>query len=132
MPRFPPTFLLAIAAALGCRNATESAQPPLLITCANQVTVAVTAGTVPSFSWSPRCGATYLEVTSPDGLNVYWVMRADTGRFAPPVRYAEVPPAMRNVFEPVALRSGMTYKVRLGLIVEEDSFALIGEKEFVY
>lgn len=86
----------------------------------------------PTFAWTPACGATYLEVTSPDRGTVYWIVKADTGRFPPPVRYGVVPDGMLQDYGPFPLTSGQMYLVRLGLLVDENSFATIGEQLFSY
>jgi hypothetical protein len=83
-----------------------------------------------TFAWLPRCGATYLEVTSPDRQTVYWIVQADTGRFPPPVRFGITPEGMRSAFGPEPLLQGQAYLIRLGLIIDENSFAVIGEQTF--
>lgn len=89
-----------------------------------------TRAAAPRFSWSPTCGATYLEVTSPDGQEVFWIVQGDTGKIAPGVTYGIAPPAYESRFGPVPLDPGRRYLVRIGLMVEENSFAVVGEQTF--
>lgn len=89
----------------------------------------VTGG--PRFTWTPRCGATYLEVTTANRQQVMWSVQGDTGRVAPGVVYGVVPPTYRSTFGPLALVRGMTYQVRVGIMVDENSFAIFGEHTFV-
>lgn len=84
----------------------------------------------PRFSWTPACGATYLEVTTPDRAQVFWAVQGDTGKVAPGVTYGVDPPAYRSTFGPFPLVPGSAYVVRVGIMVEEASFAIFGEQAF--
>jgi len=119
-----------VALATGCRDGTAS--PVGLTLCAVPLTVTVTPGSVPVYRWTPACGATYLEVTTPNRQQVFWVVQGDTGKFGPGVRYGVVPPAYSSRLGPLPLTRGATYLVRVGIMIEEDSFATLGEGSFVY
>lgn len=120
----------ALLAAAACRD--PAAAPNGLTLCAVPLTITVTSGATPVFRWNPRCGATYLEVTTPNRQQVFWVVQGDTGKFAPGVRLGEVPPAFTSRLGPLPLTRGVIYLVRVGIIIEGDSFATLGEGSFVY
>lgn len=84
----------------------------------------------PAFTWSPRCGATYLEVVTEDRLRAVWIVRADTGKAAPGVRYGSAPVSFLTLLGPDALERGRSYVVRVGVTVDEDSFFIFGEGTF--
>jgi hypothetical protein len=120
--------LLLLTAA--CR---DSVTPPSGLTlCAVPLTVTVTPDATPVFRWSPPCGATYLEVTTPNRQQVFWIVQGDTGKVAPGVRYGVAPPAYSSRLGPLPLTRGTSYLVRVGIMIEEDSFATLGEGAFVY
>lgn len=124
---------LTTAALIGsCADPSTTSPSRLLVLCSSQVQLGVGKSLPPTFAWTPTCGATYLEVTSPDRATVYWIVQADTGKFASPVVYGVTPPGMRSAFGPEALVKGSQYLVRLGLIIDENSFATIGESLFPY
>lgn len=104
--------------------------PDRLVTCTPPITVTVDAGAVPRIGWSPTCGATYLEVTSPDHQQVYWIIQGDTGKIAPGVLYGVDPPDYTSRFGPLPLERGAWYVVRVGVMVDENSYAEIGEGLF--
>lgn len=121
--------LLALVA--GCSEGTTP--PPAGLTlCAVPLTVTVAAGDTPTFRWSPPCGATYLEVTTPNRQQVVWIVQGDTGKVAPGVRYGVAPPAYTSRLGPLPLVRGSAYLVRVGIMIDEDSFATFGEGAFVY
>lgn len=132
--RAPTLLLRACAGAVGVATLATCDSPDapsnFLILCSSAVTISVSQRASPAFSWTPRCGATYLEVTSANRQVVYWIVKADTGRFPPPVSFGIAPPGMLTVFGPQPLPSGSPYLVRLGLLVDENSFVVIGEQPF--
>jgi len=97
--------LSALAAdAAACAGPTSGPTPrPGLILCHEPLTVAVDVSRGPRFTWSPGCGATYMEVTSPDRQQVYWVVQGDTGKIAPGVVYGAAPPAYESRLGPFPL-----------------------------
>lgn len=123
---------LAVVAAVACGDAMppEPARPRSLVTCVPSLDVRVDTQGGPRISWSPACGATYLEVSSPDNLETYWIIRGDTGKIAPGVTYGVTPPDYNSRFGPVPLAVGQWYAVRVGVMVDEDSYALVGEGVF--
>jgi hypothetical protein len=126
-------ILLASVALLfaACSESTTSAAP--LVLCVVPLAVTVTElESTPRYRWAPACGATYLEVTSGDGGAVLWIVRGDSGKIAPGVRYGQVPQGYSSRLGPDPLVRGRSYRVRVGIMVEENSFAIFGEQEFVY
>jgi hypothetical protein len=94
--------------------------------------VAVVAGSVPEYRWSPACVAEYLEVATPDRQRVLWILRGDPARVGPGVRYGEAAPGFVSDFGPLSLVRGERYVVRVGIMIDESSFAIFGEREFAY
>ncbi len=127
-------LLLGLCAVLGAAACKESSAPPPtgLTLCAVPLDVQVTTGSVPTYRWTPPCGATYLEVTSPNRQQVFWIVRGDTGKFGPGVRHGIAPPAFSTRFGPLPLTPGSQYLVRIGIMVDEDSFFTWGEGSFTY
>lgn len=128
--------LSAFAAGLlvlqSCGGATAPDPPGPLVLCVVPLTVTVSGANAPTYRWAPACGATYLEVTSPDRSQVLWIVRGDSGKIGPGVQYGQAPAGYTSRFGPLPLVRGTTYLVRVGIMIEEDSFAVFGEREFVY
>lgn len=124
--------VISLCAAIACAEATPPvpARSPALVTCLPPLDVKVDTAGGPRISWSPACGATYLEVSSPDNLETFWIIRGDTGKIAPGVTYGVAPPDYASRFGPRALAAGEWYTVRVGVMVDEDSYALVGEGRF--
>ncbi|MGQ0765651.1 MAG: hypothetical protein ACT4OZ_08295 [Gemmatimonadota bacterium] len=127
MLRFAALLLLP-----GCSDNRPSEPPAPLVLCVVPLTVSVTGSAAPVYRWAPPCGATYLEVTNPDRSQVLWIVQGDSGKIAPGVTYGVAPPAYTSRFGPLPLERGRSYMVRVGIMIEEDSFAIFGEREFTY
>ena len=123
---------LGVAASAACADVTPPpvAKPRSLVTCVPPLDVRVDPLVGPRIAWSPSCGATYLEVSSPDNLETFWIVRGDTGKIAPGVTYGVAPPDYTSRFGPLPLVAGQWYSVRVGVMVDEDSYALVGEGVF--
>lgn len=128
--------LSALAAGLlllqSCGGATAPDSPARLVLCVVPLAVTVNGANAPTYRWEPACGATYLEVTSPDRSQVLWIVRGDSGKIAPGIQYGLPPAGYTSRFGPLPLVRGTTYLVRVGIMIEEDSFAIFGERAFVY
>lgn len=132
MHRWNPALTLIAFLVASCRDSTAvvKVEEPLTL-CIPPLTVTVEeTSSEPRLSWSPRCGATYLEVTSPDYQEVFWIVQGDSGKIAPGVRYGVNPPAYTSRFGPTPLLRGTQYTVRVGVMVEEDSYFVVGEGTF--
>lgn len=126
--------LLGMLGGVAVACSGESAAAPIvpgLVICHQPMTVQVDVARGPRFAWTPGCGATYLEVTRADQPEVMWVVRGDTGKVAPGVTYGVAPPAYESRLGPLPLVPGVSYLIRVGIMVDEDSFAIFGEQGFV-
>ncbi len=102
-------------ASLAC---SDSAEPGFEDCSESSVTIEVSAGLTPTFSWSPACGVAFLYVTQGEG-NILWMLRAATGTSIPnPIasglRYGRTP-RHGHVWEgPEPLQAGRVYEVYVG------------------
>jgi hypothetical protein len=98
--------------ALGCSS--DSTSPGAAIpACTGAVTIAVSSGTSPSFSWTPACRLFFVNVEL--GATDQWNIISDsTNAIAPPVHYGLVPAGARQLTASVTpLQVGQTYDVNL-------------------
>jgi hypothetical protein len=86
--------------------------PDELPECSGPVTLEVTPGTTPTFSWTPRCRLSFL-VVEPDesGTDLWAILTRGENALAPPVTYGDPPPGAETLVPPVALTSGTAYRV---------------------
>jgi hypothetical protein len=84
--------------------------PPV---CSGQVTIAVSSGLTPSFSWTPACRLFFVNVEL--GAADQWSVISDgNNAIAPPVQYGVVPPGAEQSSSGVTpLVAGQTYDVNL-------------------
>jgi hypothetical protein len=77
------------------------------------VTITVSSGASPSFSWTPACRLFFVNVEL--GATDQWSIISDsTNAIAPPVRYGVVPAgAEQSSAEITPLQAGQTYDVNL-------------------
>ena len=127
-----PVFGLSVLSVIACGEATTPApaHPRPLVTCTAPLNVQVDSRAGPRITWSPACGATYLEVSSLDNRQTFWIIRGDTGKMASGVTYGVNPPDYAARVGPLPLEPGQWYGVRLGVMVDEESYALVGEGVF--
>jgi hypothetical protein len=96
------------------------------------VTIAVSSGTSPSFSWTPACRLFLVNVEL--GAGDQWGIISDSANaIAPPVQYGVVPAgAEQSTSEVTPLVPGQTYDVNLlywsGPDAQDGTF--IGSREF--
>lgn len=114
---------------LGCSGTDNPADLPQ---CQGPVTVSVSSGTVPRFSWTPACLAGQLGVTLNTGFVTLWLVTdtTNTNSLRPPVRYG-TPPDSAALGTP-RLVVGEAYTVHL-LRATGDStapFESIGSADF--
>ena len=104
---------LSITLAATCSDA----QGPALPTCPARVTVAVSSGVSPSFSWMPSCRLHGLAVVRVDIVGPFaWSIRPARGMFelnplAPPVQYGITPTGMEADGPATSLTPGGRYWV---------------------
>lgn len=100
-----------ICAAVACSSDPTSPGGPLP-DCTGPVSIEVSAGTSPSFDWSPACRLFFLNVEL--GADDHWLIISDsTNAIAPPVRYGVLPAGARQRAPATPLESGQTYDVNL-------------------
>jgi hypothetical protein len=125
-----PALLVMVVPSCGDVATTVVERPRPLVTCIPPMDIAIDVAGGPRFTWRPACGATYLEVSSPDNLVTSWIVQGDTGKIGPGVVYGVDPPTYESRFGPLPLESGQWYVVRVGVMVDDNSYALVGERRF--
>ena len=118
-----------LLAALACSS--DSAGPSDQPVCAGNVTVSVSSGTTPTFSWTPACKLFFVLVE--DGGGDQWGAISDgTNVIATPVEYGVVPPGATELQAPAVLNPGTPYTITVYRWVgpgPQDE-TLIGQKVF--
>jgi hypothetical protein len=88
--------------------------------CLSNVTVSVSTGLTPRFTWTPACGVEVLSVVTeasrPQG-NVVWDIEENDQGMASGVVYGVIPPGTTDVGHPAEpLTAGQSYTVQLYMI----------------
>ena len=126
--RTSPLIVLSTMA-LGCSS--DSTDPGDAAACTGPVTISVSAGTSPTFSWSPACRLFFVNVES-DASDQWGIISDSANAIAPPVQYGVVPAGAEQLSELTPLVSGQTYDVNLfywtGPDAQDGTF--IGSQEF--
>ena len=109
----PSLTLLALLAAC-----SDAPQEVALEECPdNQVSVVVSGGTTPTFSWTPQCGMASLDVFPSAGGSSLWVLysgeRSADNPFRSGIQYGHAPSGAVEVTGPVPLSAGTEYTVIL-------------------
>lgn len=65
------------------------------------VSLTVSTGLQPTFTWTPECRMTWLQVSNAVSADVMWSLSADGNRIPSGVRYGTVPPGSEE-WEPAA------------------------------
>ena len=104
------------AVALLLLSCSDSAFEPIVdCTDEQEVTVLVSGGTTPRFTWDPSCGMASVQVwatgTSSDGWVLYSGSYASDNPLPSGLRYGEVPPKGLAPADPTPLRRGNEYQV---------------------
>jgi hypothetical protein len=95
---------------------SEASAPPVESRADVQaVTVQVSAGTRPTFTWTPACGMASTMVFAPAGVPLAWVVYggivAASNPFRSGMRYGQPPPGTFVAKPPAALHAGVDYQV---------------------
>lgn len=100
--------------------------------CDSSVTISVTPGTSPIFTWTPECTVFSLGVELTNTDEDQWVIVSDAGdnTIEPGVEYGQVPPGASQAAEARILMSGEAYTVVVIRLFGEDQI-LAGFTEFV-
>jgi hypothetical protein len=96
--------------ALSCGDSTEPCGAPL--------SLSVSAGVAPTFSWSPDCAVAALVVSEDGNSSVKWHVEASANEIESGVQFGQTPPGANALVAPVPLTSGTTYVVSLGVLQE--------------
>ncbi len=100
-------------------------------TVASPVTVTVSPGTSPTFSWTPSEAGSWLSVEALDDGADQWVVTSDsTNVIVPPVHYGDVPEGARELRAPVALTTGTTYLLLLVRNADSGGFEYLAIHRF--
>jgi hypothetical protein len=98
---------------VGC---SEASAPPVE-TCTDDqaVTIHVSAGMQPAFTWTPACGMTSIMVFPAAGPPAAWVVYGGAIAASNPlrsgIRYGQAPPGTFEATPPAALQGGTEYEV---------------------
>jgi hypothetical protein len=120
--KFARPLLLAALAVTSLRCSNSPSQPTFEPCAGETVTMQVSPGLTPLFTWSPTCGVGFLEVYPAVGGAALWTVSAesDAGPENPissGVRYGTTPLHARTVAGPEPLQSGTAYQVRVSRLV---------------
>ena len=103
--------LALIAAA--CKPDSADPNAPQ-VACTGIVSVQVTSGTTPTFSWTPACKLFFVLVEpSNSGADLWSVISDSTNAIASPVVYGTTPSGAVQADAPTPLVAGQVYKVIL-------------------
>lgn len=118
--RIAPRLVLRFArvfALLGLSLRCSEASAPQVEACADdqEVTIAVSSGTGPAFTWAPACGMTSIMVFPAAGPPAAWVVYGGPAAASNPlrsgIRYGQAPPGTFEATPPVTLQRGTEYQV---------------------
>ena len=121
-------FVLAI----GCSGVDNPADLPQ---CQGPITMSVSSGTTPFFSWTPRCmaGQVVVGLSLSTGYVTLWAATgtANTNSLRPPIRYG-TPPSSSSLGTPVLVTGGAYRVVVLRATGDSTApFQVIGSADFV-
>jgi hypothetical protein len=116
------------AAALSACSGSSPTEPGPLTACGGPVTVSVSAGTTPTFTWTPSCSvfAVLVEDVSSDT----WYLFKQGGGIAPGVRYGVVPQGAVQDAPAIPLQAGRAYEAILFSGTTQDTMTLIARRTF--
>jgi hypothetical protein len=123
--------LLLVAACGSGGGSTGPGQP--LPECTGDVSIQVSTGTQPTFSWTPACRLFFLNVEpATSGGDLWPVISRGANRIAPGVKYGVVPAGAEQLQAPVPLVAGQSYKVALARYTGPgaDDGVLVGVETF--
>ena len=118
--------------ALACLVASCGDGPTHPVGCSGDIQVSVNTRvygpTRPVFSWTPRCGTTFITVTTAqfgvgDPAVVWEATVPDNLSMAPPIVYGSSPKGVTFSMQAQPLSAGQTYRVEIGTTVGGDVLA---------
>ena len=124
--------LLVFAAASACNNSSTEAVVTPTPECADRVTVTITTGTTPTFTWTPDCPIVTIAVVSADRLTFFWAVGTiGADRMHAPIAYGVIPAGGQQSTPPKPLQAGTTYRLQLGAAVNQDIAHSVADTTFV-
>jgi hypothetical protein len=110
--------LLAAGVVVWLSGCADEIGPDELPECSGPVTLTVSPGTIPTFSWTPLCRLSLL-VVGPDesGTDVWSIITRGENALAPPVTYGDPPAGAETLTPPLPLNSGTAYRVVVARLV---------------
>ena len=89
-------------------------EPDELADCPAQVTLSVSGGKAPTFSWTPACGLAILAVERANaGTTVWEIVTPGMNAIEPPVQYGAAPDEASESTVPEPLADGISYRITL-------------------
>jgi hypothetical protein len=136
MPTRPTVATIGIGVLLvsTLRCGGDESGPSELSECAGPVTLSVSAGTEPRFTWTPACRLFLVLVEDPSGDGDQWGVLSDSSNnIAPGVSYGVIPSgATKELLAPVHLVAGRSYHATVARFTgpgHEDG-TIIGQRDF--
>lgn len=105
----PRLIVFVLLASVSCSN--DVTGPETSGPCTTDVSVTVSGGTTPTFTWTPACRVIGLLVE--EGASDRWLLEATGAGIAPGVTYGSVPAGASQDAPAIPLVSGTTYEVIL-------------------
>jgi hypothetical protein len=131
--RLRASRLAAAITLIGLSGCSDAIGPDELPECSGPVTLEVTSGRTPTFSWTPSCRLSLLVVELDDGGGEVWsVLTRGENALAPPVIYGDTPAGAETLTPMVPLTSGTAYRVAVARWIgpEGDDGESVGVETF--
>ena len=102
----------SILAASSC-SGTDAISAEDLPGCSGPVSISVSTGTTPTFSWTPACKVYFLDIGVVDTNQEIWAVGNFDAKntIAPGVKFGVTPAGTRLIEGPVPLQSGKAYSI---------------------
>lgn len=120
-------FLALALASEGCSDKDTGTGPVNVGPCTEGVTISVSGGTTPRFTWTPACKPLALLVEGDGGDT--WYVRAVGDGFASGVTYGTAPTGTTVEYGPEPLQTGAVYDVILSSGAA-GTWHIVGIKQF--
>ena len=119
--RLRSTKLAAALVLIALSGCSDAIGPDELPECSGPVTLEVTSGRTPTFSWEPACRLSFLVVELDAGGGDVWaVLTRGENALAPPVTYADTPAGAETLTPALPLTSGTAYRVAVARWIGPD------------
>jgi hypothetical protein len=102
---------LLFIATLACSDGTG----PVPVCSRSVDDLHISAGTTPTFTWTPACRLGSLGVIRVSDQTVVWYVRADGPALRPPVQYGVTPRGLEVLAGPAPLVPGAEYRVSIAV-----------------